>query len=707
MSVKIFGWLRVVSYFCASNNDEMKRFLFLAALSLCLDMASAQTDSVKTETLPEVVVNADGQIETADKVVLLPTELERKHSANGFDLLYTMQTAGLEVSPSTRSITTHHGGEVVLCVNGMEVQPEDVATLRARNIRNIEYIRTPSGKYAGKAGLINFITVKMEYGGNVYLAANEGLAYKNGEYLAFTDFTRKGLTLSLTATADWAHDHSYQDGHDVFLFSDGTTLARDITNDSSYSKTNGQAIRLKLTSAGKSHRLNSYVSLARQAQPSAVSAMNANYEGRYGGQTVRRISSDSRQLVPTAYANYSLWLPKGQTLDFTGTVSFGHNNYHSLYIETGQPSICSDVREDHHAIKAALQYGKSWKQWLAFSASLTHDHNHYKDVYMGSSVGEQRLSTDVTMGLAQLSGSQERYFYYVSMGLSNSAVLLNGTRHHYCVPVAFYGGNYAINPRHSLSLNGLYTHTLFDPSNKNDMTINTSSFEAMRGNPDLAPLKVLGNTLSYNGQLGKARVSVSYDNNIYLDNIVHRFDADESTIYNTRTNDGTFYGNMLSATCSYFLLSDRLRISATAIEEYNMLRGNEYDLSRNIFRLKASATYLIGEWTVRLNYCSPYTTLDIREPYLVHRRPVYELLASWNHHSWTVEAMVHNPFRRYDRRHVTMDYGCYRRDTWNYHEPGGCNVNLKLTYSLGYGKKSERGDTEINRHLNSAIMRNF
>ena len=54
-----------------------------------------------------------------------------------------------------------------------------------------------------------------------------------------------------------------------------------------------------------------------------------------------------------------------------------------------------------------------------------------------------------------------------------------------------------------------------------------------------------------------------------------------------------------------------------------------------------------------------------------------------------------------------MDYGCYRRDTWKYNEPDGCNVNLTVTYSLGYGKKSERGDTDISKQPNSAIMKSF
>ena len=70
---------------------------------LCLHTLAtkAQNDSIKNETLPELVVNADGQIETADKVVLLPTNLEKKHSTNGFDLLNVMQTPELDVSPRT------------------------------------------------------------------------------------------------------------------------------------------------------------------------------------------------------------------------------------------------------------------------------------------------------------------------------------------------------------------------------------------------------------------------------------------------------------------------------------------------------------------------------------------------------------------------------------------------------------------------------
>ena len=132
--------------------------------------------------------------------------------------------------------------------------------------------------------------------------------------------------------------------------------------------------------------------------------MNVQYNGRHNGTTERLTLSDSRGLAPTLYANYTLWLPKDHTLDFTASASFGHNKYNSLYNETSQPTMTSAVTEDNNSIHGNARYYKSWQNGRMLSASLTHDHNHYKDIYAGTSTGDQRLTTDVTMGLLQLMG---------------------------------------------------------------------------------------------------------------------------------------------------------------------------------------------------------------------------------------------------------------------------------------------------------------
>lgn len=675
--------------------------LFVTALGV-----KAQTDSTHTEKLAEVVITGDGQIEMGNKTLLIPTQLEKKHSANGFNLLYLMQTPELEVSPRTRSITTHNGGEVVLCINGMEALPEDVASLSSKNIRTIEYIRTPSGKYAGKAGLVNFVTVKMNYGGNVYLSASEGLAYKSGEYLAFADFNKKRNTLSITATGDWHRDHSYTEGNDIFSFSDNSVLGRNYKDESQFKKNNNQTVRLRLSSIGSKHRLNTYVNFTRQAEPTSNTIQDVSYTESYG-TTKRTVSSNSQSMAPSAYANYTLWLPKEQAIDITASASMGHNKYYSLYAETEQSSLSSKVIEDNFVLNGNIRYSKTLKNSLTLTGVLSNDYKHYTDDYAGTAMGKQQLTSNVTVGLLQLSKYSEKYYYYASAGLSNTAVSLNSVHNNYFMPVAFYGVNYAINNKHSLSLNGLFTHSMFEPSEKNSMVVPTSFFEATCGNPNIIPMKVLGNTLSYNGQIGKSRVSLSYDSNIYFDNIVHQYTANTNTIFDMRINDGTFYGNMFTISYIYSFLEEHLRLSATAIEECNILSGKAYDLSHNSFRLKGGLVYLAGEWMFSFDYLTPYKSLDIRQPWLIQRRPTYEWKVNWTHKALTIEALVCNPFSRYDKQHITMDYGCYNRNSWNFNETDGRNINLTLTYSFSYGKKSERGEIEVDKNVNSAIMKMY
>ena len=656
--------------------------------------------------LEGVVVKGHTRIEKAEKSILIPTALEKKHSINGFDLLSTMQIPELDVSSDSKSISTVTGGEVVVCIDGMEVLQEEMKTLLSKNIQKIEYVRSPSGKYAGKAGLINIITKPKDFGGNVYVSAKQGFIYKNGDYTAFTDFTKNKWSFSLTASGDWSRYSSYTEGNEHFTFLDGKELSRNTTNKSSLYKDNNQAIRLKVTSAGDNYKFNSYISLNRQEQPGNEVIQNTYYTGFIESQAEKNKNSSGRNLSPSFYANYSVDLPHNQSLGITGAASFGKNKYSSLYNENNQV-ILSMVNEDNYGISADAMYAKSFKNNMRFAVTLSHDHMTYKDVYSGSSKGTQRLSTDVSQGLLEFSHSGTKYYYYVSAGLANSHIVLNGKAYNYSNPVAFYGGNYAFNSNHSLNLNGYFVHTLFDPSNKNSMTVPVSFFESVQGNPEAEPLKAFGNIVSYNGQFGNFTFNASFNGYMYFDNMVHKYYADNDIIYNTMVNDGTFYGNMLTATLTYGAFNNTLRFSATAIEEYNMVRGDIYDLSKNILRAKLSATYLLKGWRFKFNYRTPYKAINIRGPYFVTNKPVYELQVGWTHKSWDIEALVRNPFSKYYKEHITMDYGCYNQDTWTFSEPNGCNVALKLTYSFSYGKKTKRDDITVDKSTKDAILKGY
>ena len=163
--------------------------------------------------------------------------------------------------------------------------------------------------------------------------------------------------------------------------------------------------------------------------------------------------------------------------------------------------------------------------------------------------------------MALLQASQaigNKLYYYASAGLSSMGIKLNYQPTTYLHPVFFYGANYTLSPSHSISLNGQYTHTLFDPSNKNAMTIPISALEVKVGNPYLRPIKVVSNTAAYNGTIGSLGMELAYSSTIYLHNELRHYYSDTRRVYSTRANDGIFYGNMFALSGNYSLLGKRL-----------------------------------------------------------------------------------------------------------------------------------------------------
>lgn len=156
----------------------MKKFFII--LSLAFPFAAYAQQEEKVDTIPstrldEVVVTADSQVETAKKVILNPSKLEKKHSTNGYSLLANMNLPDFNVNPTEQTITTNAGRNVIILVNGAEVSADELGTLAASEITQIQYQRNPGGKWVRSGAVINFITVQYDYGGNVYLSTDEAV----------------------------------------------------------------------------------------------------------------------------------------------------------------------------------------------------------------------------------------------------------------------------------------------------------------------------------------------------------------------------------------------------------------------------------------------------------------------------------------------------------------------------------------------------
>lgn len=686
----------------------MKKSLLSLLLALPF-MAYAQqevTNDSISNTLDEVVVTADAQIETAKKVILRPTKLEKRHSTNGYSLLENMNLPDFNVNASAKSISTIAGRDVRILVNGVEVDPDGLATLAASEILQIDYQRNPGGRYVGSGAVMNFITVRYDYGGNVYLSADEGLARQYGNYIGMVNYKKNALTLTLTANGKWDNFSQLNSAENVFMLNDGV-LNQSIAPIMGKNHTNSQYINFKLAHAKQKHSFDVSLALTRSATPENYLQDNINYTGLYDFSSTASRNSTERGLSPVLKMHYNLYLPGGHTIMAIATARYGHTNFQSDYSETGIDEIQNNTKEDNVLASFTAGYFKQFASGLSLGTTVDEYYNHYHDVYSGNFTSKQTLKNNHTMAMLHL--DQNLSFglsYYLSAGITNLYSTIGDHNDNQLAPMAFYGVTYTINQKHTLSVTGNYAHSIYNPSYKNDAVIRTSFFEATLGNPDLGQLNAFQNLVSYNGRVGHFGLSFTYDYLKYFDNTSYRYFAEDNIMYHQLVNDGNFSYNKLIFGLSTNLIDNKLRLKGNATFSMNRFDSEYRPVKSNDWRADFSASYMFGDWQIKGTYALPYNTLGI-EGTKIHNTAQYGLYLNWSHDNWTAECCVANFLDRRMATRTNANYGVYQSVSESLSDLKGRNISVSVTYTLQYGKKTDRDRIETESNINSAILRPF
>lgn len=686
----------------------MKKILFTLLMLSPLTVYAQQdvkADSTSTR-LSEVVVTADTQTETAKKVILRPTGLEKRHSTNCYVLLQNMNLPDINVDPSLRSVSTVTGRSVIILINGVEAQPDEPATLAASEIQQIEYQRNPGGKYVGSGAVMNFITVRYDYGGNVYLSADEGFARQYGDYVGMVNFRRKALTLTLTGNGKWDRTSQLTGADNRFWLNDGV-LDQTVNPVENRRHTNSQYASFKIAHASDNHSFDAALGLMRNAMPRNIITDSVTYTGIYEFSSEASRSSNEHGISPALKIHYNLFLTGEHTIMANANLRHGHTRFRSRYAESGADEIMNNTLENSILAGATLGYFKSFSGGLSIGVTADEYYNYYRDTYSGSFNSRRTLTNNHLMAVLHIDHNlPSGLSYYISAGLTNLYSTIGTHTDNQMSPMTFYGLTYAINPRHSVSITGNYSHSIYDPSFKNDAVIRTSFFEATAGNPDLRQLNVLQNLMSYNGRAGHLGFSFTYDFLRYFDNTFNFYYAEDNIMYHRLVNEGNFTYHKLIAGLSANLISNKLRLRSNAIYSMNRLNSEYRPARNNDLRMDFGASYMTGDWQIRGSWAIPYTVLGY-EGVKVRNPAQYGLSLSWKRGDWAAELCLENFL---DRRLYVLtdaDYKVYRSLSRSLTDIKGRNISLSVTYILPYGRKTDREEVEEVRPVNSAILRPF
>lgn len=159
---------------------------------------SENADTVKSDTLNEVVVNAELQRTSTNVTTYIPTAKIKKSSQDASDLLLQMAIPQLAVNPISKAVTTPTGQNVAIFINYLRVSSNEMQGLKTTDVLRVEYHDYPiDPRFQGVPHAVNIIVHEYEYGGYTKISDNQ---------FALSGFVNKGLVYSKFAYRKMVYD---------------------------------------------------------------------------------------------------------------------------------------------------------------------------------------------------------------------------------------------------------------------------------------------------------------------------------------------------------------------------------------------------------------------------------------------------------------------------------------------------------------------
>lgn len=204
-----------------------KIMMAAAAIQLPAIAAAQETiDTIATQELDEIVIQAPKVIRKSDMDVYHPSKSAVDNSKNGMQLLRNLMIPTLTVNDAFGSITAV-GQSVQVRINGRVATIEQVKALLPETIKRVEWIDNPGLRYNGANYVLNVIVANPTVGGSLMLQGRQALNQKWGYYQGDAKFNvgrsqwNAGGYFKLTDEIK-----AHREYEETFTFTDGTSLKR-------------------------------------------------------------------------------------------------------------------------------------------------------------------------------------------------------------------------------------------------------------------------------------------------------------------------------------------------------------------------------------------------------------------------------------------------------------------------------------------------
>lgn len=686
-----------------------------ASAAMALTAQTEKPDSIRTQNLDEIVVEARNQHTGTKSTTYTPTGKQKNAAQNAVDLLKIMAIPQIRIDPIDDKVTDNFGADVAIYINYLQASKEEIDGLRTADVKKVEYLEFPTDpRFRGQQRVVNIIVHEYAYGGYTKLTVNEnfliGLSSKTN---VFSKFSYKRMTYDLYVAANnWNHAHDGSSTKAKYSLLDNGTqypINRTETLEKSRFKQNQYPVTFRATYNSDKIQVRNTFGFQHFANPRIYHSGTLDYLPEIAGSYSYERNAPQRNNLISYSGSWFFSLPKNFSFDISPIFNYTHTNALTEYSAAGTTDIIRQAREDAYYFRIDGYLRKNIGQKHSIMAGVNGGQWSNRLHYTGNNAYNDKFSNSFAAGIVGYNFQTQKITLNFDAGLAWEKSDINGYSKDDRYPFTHINVRYSLNDKNMFSAYFQYASNTAGITEKASDILQENELLYISGNPDLKNSRHTTVNLSYTwipsnafGMSAYGRFFGIYDR---MFQTYSHYNNGHALIRNW-INDGDYLTGTLGMAFNWKLINNKLQLYANPEIYFHKITGS-CPLSYNPFILRIQAIYYLNQFYFQGVYETPQKGVRFNTNTLYCNRNYYSLTAGWSNSDWNIRLSAYNFFNRgWKNSTWELTTPLYSEVKTNYGNYYHSRINISATYTFGYGKKVQRGN-EVGEQqgAGSAIMK--
>lgn len=672
--------------------------IFCATLEITAFAQTEAPDSIKTQNLDEVVVEAQLQRTGAQKSTYIPTAKQKNASQSGADLIDQMGIPQLKVTLGN-SIETNSGKTVAVFIDFIPASENDLKAMRMSDVKKVEYYEYPSDpRLQGNPFVVNYVMAKYEYGGYVKGFNHTNLLHFSEQLLGNVRLQYKKMTYDVMGYG-WGHNSSHYGSELTETYRlpqpDSQIKVFNRYSNTTKSKERRQQYFAAFKATYNSDRIQASTqingSINRKPHSDRSGEVWYNPNDFPASDYSSTLSNFSKFISYNGY--YFIALTKMNSITFTPSYIYSHTDQNTSYIENGYAPILNGASDNTNQLKGDIKFNHDFGKFGNILGFVRGSYEYNRTQYTGTANSlDKAKSSRFGIG-ANYNLTIGSFYGTTGFGWDWDRLQFGDMVDKPSSPWFDLSLQYGFREKHSVSTTFHYSTWQPSPSFKSDNIIQSSPLMRYTGNPNLLPSKSYDIGFRYtwlpNNNYSFSAFAWAW---IVGDRYAYDYEASSTGILRTiKQPMGSYAQGKYGITGTLRFLDRKLMFTGQIGQVLNH-NGKPYNVNHSYIDWYARVRYYLGNWNCTATYVSDNGSADgCMNGIWNYGKSDWYITIGWSNSDWNVRADFID-FSRWNWRSAKQVMRSKYYDTTEIMLNGQSHalIQLSATYTFGFGKKVNR-----------------